>query len=367
MSGPRGPAATPPPRGGGQTTRSASASPSGGNRRDATASDSANPSSGAPAVRVAAGASPVCGAAAGPSPSPAAAVSPPPSGAAAAGPGRDAPHDHTGDPWALYEPGVPIGTGFNCEVFHCRHRATGIPVAIKVIDIRTATEQALTNIRREIAILLHVRSPNVVALFDYFYNPRSIYLVLEFIGGGELYDVLASESRLSEPVARHYFRQLLQAIAKLHEHGICHRDIKPENIFLDASRTTIKLGDFGFSKLQPPDDFLTTPCGTPPYIAPEILLGDYDLRCDLWSAGVCLFVMLDGKLPFFHPNINILFDLIKTATYTFGDQWRNISPQARNLIERLLVLDPSRRLSASDALCHPWFQGPSATLGHGTH
>ncbi len=195
--------------------------------------------------------------------------------------------------------------------------------------------------------------------------------MLELITGGELFDKIVAEGRFDEPTARFYFRQLLKGVKYCHSQGVCHRDLKPENLLLDANGD-LKISDFGLSALYTgnADDegratLLHTTCGTPNYVAPEVLADrGYDGRAaDVWSAGVILYVLLAGFLPFDEPHMSALFKKIQKAEFTYPS-W--FSASVHDLIDRILVPDPTKRITLSDIEAHPWFVGPDGYKDDGT-
>jgi serine/threonine protein kinase len=216
-------------------------------------------------------------------------------------------------------------------------------------------------IKKEISIMKMINHHHVVSVKDVFATSAKIFIVLEFVGGGELFDKIANEGKLPEEKARFYFRQLVDGLEHCHNNGICHRDLKPENLLLDTDGN-LKISDFGFSTLSVGDadgdggtraELLHTTCGTPNYVAPEVLGKDgYDgKKADVWSVGVILYVLLAGYLPFDENTMAALFSKIKSADYEFPD-W--FSPEARDLIAMILVPDPHKRPRISDIKNHPW-------------
>lgn len=249
---------------------------------------------------------------------------------------------------------------------------TNEAVAIKILDKDKIQSRNMgAQIKKEIAIMKMINHHHVVSVKDVFATSAKIFIVLEFVGGGELFDKIANEGRLSEDKARFYFKQLAEGLEHCHDRGICHRDLKPENLLLDTDGN-LKISDFGFSTLSigDPDgdggaraELLHTTCGTPNYVAPEVLGKDgYDgKKADVWSVGVILYVLLAGYLPFDENTMAALFQKIKNAEYEFPD-W--FSPDARDLISKILVPDPHKRPKLSELKNHPWMlkgdSGPTA-------
>ncbi len=207
---------------------------------------------------------------------------------------------------------------------------------------------------REIDIMRKLRHPHIVQLLDLYQTKEKLYLVLELVEGGELFDKIIERGHYSEKDAADIVRQMLNGIKYMHENGVAHRDLKPENI-LCGNKGEIKIADFGLSK-----DFgasnLQTSLGTPGYVAPEVLSGNpYDNSVDIWSIGVITYVLLCGFTPFYAENQRELFEQILAADYTFPDpEWTEISAEAKDFISKILVTNPAVRLTAAQALDHPW-------------
>lgn len=196
---------------------------------------------------------------------------------------------------------------------------------------------------------------------SYFFIKKKtqIFIVLELVTGGELFDKIVSEGRFNEEQARYYFRQLIEGVGYCHAQGVCHRDLKPENLLLDE-HGNLKISDFGLSALYGGDEagnrstLLHTTCGTPNYVAPEVLADrGYDGRAaDLWSCGVILYVLLAGFLPFDEPTMSALFRKIQRAEFSYPS-W--FTPQVRDLLDHILVPDPENRWGIAEIRTHPWY------------
>lgn len=258
-----------------------------------------------------------------------------------------------------YELGRTLGSGNFSKVKLATDTETKKQWAIKIIDkgqlVREHMEEQL---KREIAVMKRLRQPNIIELHEVMQTSNHIYLVLELVTGGELFEKIASERRFTEPVARKYFHQLICGIHYCHSQGIAHRDLKPENLLLDSSGT-LKISDFGLSNIQRGtggngNTMLQTVCGTPNYVAPEVLKEQgYDgLKADIWSCGVVLFVMLAGYLPFDDENVNALFTKIERGEFRMP---RNISPESKDLLSQMMTVDPNRRITLDQIIIHPWF------------
>ncbi|KAI8996821.1 kinase-like domain-containing protein [Pilobolus umbonatus] len=256
-----------------------------------------------------------------------------------------------------YMVGKTLGKGASGRVKLGIHRTTGEQVAIKIISkshlaANPAIEKA---VKREIAIMKLIHHPNVMSLIDVIDDPASsdLYLILEYVEGGELFEYLVSKGRLSENEARHHFQQIILGLDYCHHHLICHRDLKPENLLLNG-KNNIKIADFGMASLQPLGSMLETSCGSPHYASPEIVAGmPYNgSACDIWSCGVILYALLTGHLPFDDENIRQLLKKVKSGKYIMPE---NISRSAQDLISQILVIDPARRYTMDQIMAHPWF------------
>ncbi|KAJ0794720.1 putative protein kinase CAMK-CAMKL-CHK1 family [Helianthus annuus] len=255
-----------------------------------------------------------------------------------------------------YEMGRLLGQGTFAKVYHARDFLTMESVAVKVIKTEQVKKQGLMEqITREIAVMRLVRHPNVVQLKEVMATKTKVFLVMEYVKGGELFTKIA-KGRLKETQARKYFQQLISAIDYCHSRGVYHRDLKPENLLLDENED-LKVTDFGLSALPEQlrhDGMLHTQCGTPAYISPEVLRKKgYDgSKADTWSCGVILYALLAGCLPFREENLMHMYKKIFKAEYEFPP-W--FSGDARRLISRMLVVDPSQRITIPAIMRSPWF------------
>lgn len=263
-----------------------------------------------------------------------------------------------------YEIGKLLGMGTFAKVHHGRDLRTGESVAIKIINKEQVKRMngMMEQIQREISIMRMVRHPNIVELKEVMATKTRILFVMEYVRGGELFTKVANR-RLPENKARHYFKQLISAIDFCHSRGVSHRDLKPENLLLDENGN-LKVSDFGLSALPEQlrqDGLLHTQCGTPAYVAPEVLRNrGYNGACtDIWSCGVILYVLLTGFLPFQHENMMKMYQKIFKADYQVPP-W--VSGDARRLISKLLVVDPSKRISIAEILRHPWMKKGASGL-----
>lgn len=253
--------------------------------------------------------------------------------------------------------GRVLGQGNFAKVYHGRNLATNENVAIKVIKKEKLKKDRLVKqIKREVSVMRLVRHPHIVELKEVMATKGKIFLVMEYVKGGELFTKV-NKGKLNEDDARKYFQQLISAVDFCHSRGVTHRDLKPENLLLDENED-LKVSDFGLSALpeqRRDDGMLVTPCGTPAYVAPEVLKKKgYDgSKADIWSCGVILYALLSGYLPFQGENVMRIYRKAFKAEYEFPE-W--ISPQAKNLISNLLVADPEKRYSIPEIMSDPWFQ-----------
>ncbi|KAG6403555.1 hypothetical protein SASPL_135780 [Salvia splendens] len=257
-----------------------------------------------------------------------------------------------------YEVGKLLGCGAFAKVYHARDVATGRSVAIKVINKSRLNNNAVlvNNIKREISIMSRLRHPNIVKLYEVLATKRKIFFVLEFVKGGELFAKVA-KGRFSEDLARKYFQQLISAVSYCHSRGVYHRDLKPENLLLDENGD-LKVSDFGLSALGDhvrSDGLLHTLCGTPAYVAPEILAKrGYDgAKVDVWSCGIVLFVLTAGYLPFNDPNLMNMYKKIYKGEFRCP-KW--MSPDLKRFFSRLLDTNPESRISIEEMKLDPWFR-----------
>ncbi|KAL7242025.1 hypothetical protein ACSBR1_014580 [Camellia fascicularis] len=257
-----------------------------------------------------------------------------------------------------YELGRTLGEGSFAKVKFARNIETGENVAIKILDKeKVLKHKMIAQIKREISTMKLIRHPNVIRMYEVMASKTKIYIVLEYVTGGELFDKIASKGRLKEDEARKYFQQLINAVDYCHSRGVCHRDLKPENLLLDANGA-LKVSDFGLSALPQQvreDGLLHTTCGTPNYVAPEVINNKgYDgANADLWSCGVILFVLMAGYLPFEEPNLMALYKKIFKADFTCPP-W--FSSSAKKLIKRILDPNPLTRIAIAEVIENDWFK-----------
>jgi len=271
----------------------------------------------------------------------------------------------------FYVLGEELGKGGFSVVRKATNKATSTEVAIKFIDKKMiGNKEELELIQREIDIMKTVRHPNVLCLIERFETPERLALVMELVTGGELFYKIVDNGSYSENDAKNIVRQLVEGVVYLHNMGIAHRDLKPENLLCTDGdpgvNMTIKIADFGLSKVFNDGSVLETSCGTPDYAAPEVLRmeGTYDKQVDCWSIGVITYVLLCGFPPFYGKTQNILFDRILKAEYDFPDpEWTAVSAHAKDFIKKLLVISPEERYTAKQCLEHPWLKSENAGTG----
>ncbi|GMQ10813.1 hypothetical protein CsSME_00053670 [Camellia sinensis var. sinensis] len=254
-----------------------------------------------------------------------------------------------------YRLGKTLGHGSFGKVKIAEHLLTGYKVAIKILNRRKMKSPEMEEkVRREIKICRLFVHPHIIRLYEVIETPTDIYVVMEYVKSGELFDYIVEKGRLQEDEARSFFQQIISGVEYCHRNMVVHRDLKPENLLLD-SRGNVKIADFGLSNVMRDGHFLKTSCGSPNYAAPEVVSGKLYAgpEIDVWSCGVILYALLCGTLPFDDENIPNLFKKIKAGIYTLPS---HLSPGARNLIPRMLVVDPMKRISIPEIRQHYWFK-----------
>uniref|UniRef100_A0A6I8NRG6 Ribosomal protein S6 kinase n=1 Tax=Ornithorhynchus anatinus TaxID=9258 RepID=A0A6I8NRG6_ORNAN len=261
----------------------------------------------------------------------------------------------------------PLGEGSFSICRKCLHKKSNQEYAVKIISKRMEA-----NTQKEIAALkLCEGHPNIVKLHEVYHDQLHTFLVMELLNGGELFERIQKKKHFSETEASSIMRKLVSAVSHMHDVGVVHRDLKPENLlFTDENdNLEIKIIDFGFARLKPPDNQpLKTPCFTLHYAAPELLNHNgYDESCDLWSLGVILYTMLSGQVPFQSHDKSLtctnaveIMKKIKKGDFSFeGEAWKNVSQEAKDLIQGLLTVDPNKRLKMSGLRYNEWLQDGS--------
>ena len=254
----------------------------------------------------------------------------------------------------FYKYGRLLGKGAFGKVNLGLHTLTGRLVAIKSINKeKIKNERQKQKIKQETTIMETLsKSKNIVKIFETYETKKHICIVMEYICAGDLLTYIKKRSKLTEPVAKFIFKQIILGIKHIHDNGIIHRDIKLDNILLDLDNN-IKICDFGVSRKVNNGDILFEQCGTPAYIAPEILInkGYEGFGVDIWSAGVVLYAMLSGNVPFRGNNLKELHDLIINGTYK---EIKGISTEAEDLLKKILEVEPKNRIKTEEILVHPW-------------
>lgn len=258
-----------------------------------------------------------------------------------------------GQQWSLkdFEIGRPLGRGKFGDVYLARERKTKFIVALKAIKksqlLKAGVEHQL---RREIEIQSNLRQKNILRMYGYFYDDKRIYLILEYAPGGELYKQLTSRGHFSEHTTAKYILDLSKALGYCHLKHVIHRDIKPENLLIGI-RNDIKIADFGWS-VHAPNSRRTTLCGTLDYLPPEMVEGrEHDETADIWSLGVLTYEFLVGSPPFEAEGARATYRRISNVDLKFPP---SVTAGARDIISRLLVKDPTRRMKLANIPQHPW-------------
>jgi len=256
-----------------------------------------------------------------------------------------------------YEVGELLGTGGFAEVKRGTCKETNTPWALKMIksDTYTKNKQATDD---EVKVLQGLRHPGIVMEREVVKTNKYFVIVLELLAGGELFDRIVMREKYSEDDAKQVTISVLETVAYLHENNCVHRDLKPENLIFATNEedAQLKITDFGFASRYEMSGKLTQSCGTPEYVAPEILLDSpYNEKCDVWSVGVIVYILLCGFPPFYADDDDELFAKIGKADFEFVEPyWDNVSEKGKEFVDRLLTVDASRRPSAREALSDPW-------------
>lgn len=265
-------------------------------------------------------------------------------------------------PWKL---GRTLGRGSTGRVRLAKNTTTGQLAAVKIVPksnfkklenpkYKRSKEDATRlpyGIEREIIIMKLISHPNIMGLYDVWENKNDLYLILEYIEGGELFDYLIKRGKLQEYEAINYFKQIINGINYLHQFNICHRDLKPENLLLDFNKN-IKIADFGMAALEVKEKLLETSCGSPHYASPEIVAGKnyHGAPSDIWSCGIILFALLTGHLPFDDENIRKLLLKVQSGKFNMPPE---LSFEAKDLITKMLKVNPRERITIDAILTHP--------------
>ncbi|XP_030588335.1 serine/threonine-protein kinase H1 homolog [Archocentrus centrarchus] len=266
---------------------------------------------------------------------------------------------------AKYEIKALIGRGSFSRVVRVEHKSTRQPYAIKMIETRYREGREVCE--SELCVLRRVRHTNIIQLMEVFETAERVYMVMELATGGELFDRIIARGSFTERDATRVLQMVLDGVKYLHTLGITHRDLKPENLlyYHPGADSKIIITDFGLASSRKKGDecLMKTTCGTPEYIAPEILVRKpYTNAVDMWALGVISYILLSGTMPFEDDNRMRLYRQILKGKYSFsGEPWPSVSNLAKDFVERILTVDPSERLTAGQALKHPWIVSMAAS------
>uniref|UniRef100_A0A3Q3WIR0 Protein kinase domain-containing protein n=1 Tax=Mola mola TaxID=94237 RepID=A0A3Q3WIR0_MOLML len=262
--------------------------------------------------------------------------------------------------YELFEFMEELGSGAFSEVYMVKERKTGKMFAMKCVKKKQKKD---LNLENEITVLRRIKHENVVGMEDFYEGRTHYYLVMQLVSGGELFDRILDRGVYSEKDASCVIQQVLQAVNYLHQNSIVHRDLKPENIlyYSQDENSKIMISDFGLSKMVD-NDIMSTACGTPGYVAPEVLAQKpYSKAVDCWSIGVITYILLCGYPPFYEESETRLFSKIMKAQYEFDSPfWDEISESAKDFIRNMMQKNPSMRYTPELALRHPWIIGKTA-------
>lgn len=267
----------------------------------------------------------------------------------------------------MYEIKETLGSGSFAVVKRAIRKSDKGEFAIKVIKKAKLNPEELAVVHDEVNIMHQISHENCVQLFEMYESKKKVYMVLELLTGGELFDRVVAKGSYSEKQASELIKSVAGAIKYLHGIGIVHRDLKPENLVYSsqAANAPIKITDFGLAKFRGEKEEKTmgTACGTPGYVAPEVLKNEpYGPAVDMWSVGVILYILLCGFPPFYHESTAALYKQIKKGSYDFPTPyWSDISESAKSLVSGLLTVNPKTRLTPQGVLDHPWIGGGEAS------
>eukprot|EP01129_Flabellula_baltica_P010203 TRINITY_DN428_c0_g2_i1.p1 TRINITY_DN428_c0_g2~~TRINITY_DN428_c0_g2_i1.p1 ORF type:complete len:286 (-),score=63.85 TRINITY_DN428_c0_g2_i1:78-935(-) len=258
----------------------------------------------------------------------------------------------------MYEIKELIGEGGQGSVYRCVHRKTGNFCAVKIVSVKGLAKKELKKIDKEIHFLKVSKSCGVVELIETFKSSSKFYIVMELIKGGELFEYVSDNDHLSEEETAIVMKQILSSLKVIHSRGVVHRDLKLENILItDTTNLTVKISDFGLAT-QFNQRKLKKSCGTPEYVAPEVLISqEYDNRCDLWSLGVIAYMLLSGYPPFYGDDTADILERVVTGEYTFKIPiWEKVSEEGKSFVMRLLVSDPDHRAGIEECMESNWMK-----------
>ncbi|XP_005930666.1 calcium/calmodulin-dependent protein kinase type II subunit gamma isoform X24 [Haplochromis burtoni] len=260
------------------------------------------------------------------------------------------------DEYQLYE---ELGKGAFSIVRRCIKKSTGQEYAAKIINTKKLSARDHQKLEREARICRLLKHPNIVRLHDSIAEEGFHYLVFDLVTGGELFEDIVAREYYSEADASHCINQILESVSHIHQHDIVHRDLKPENLLLASKMkgAAVKLADFGLAiEVQGDQQAWFGFAGTPGYLSPEVLRKDpYGKPVDIWACGVILYILLVGYPPFWDEDQHKLYQQIKAGAYDFpSPEWDTVTPEAKNLINQMLTINPAKRITADQALKHPW-------------
>lgn len=252
-----------------------------------------------------------------------------------------------------------LGKGAFSIVKRCVKTLTGQEYAAKIINTKKLSARDHQKLEREARICRSLKHPNIVRLHDSISEEGHHYLIFDLITGGELFEDIVAREYYSEADASHCIQQILEAVLHCHQMGIVHRDLKPENLLLASKNkgAAVKLADFGLAiEVEGDQQAWFGFAGTPGYLSPEVLRKDpYAKPVDLWACGVILYILLVGYPPFWDEDQHRLYQQIKAGAYDFpSPEWDTVTPEAKDLINKMLTINPAKRISATEALKHPW-------------
>lgn len=251
--------------------------------------------------------------------------------------------------------GETLGVGTFGKVKTAKHQLTGHKVAVKILNRQKIKNlDVVGKIRREIQNLKLFRHPHIIKLYQVISTPTDIFMIMEYVSGGELFDYIVKHGKLKEGDARRFFQQIISGVDYCHRHMVVHRDLKPENLLLDQN-LNVKIADFGLSNMMMDGEFLRTSCGSPNYAAPEVISGKLYAgpEVDIWSCGVILYALLCGTLPFDDEHVPTLFRKIKSGIFPIPDY---LNKSVVNLLVYMLQVDPMKRATMDDIKNHDWFK-----------
>ena len=270
---------------------------------------------------------------------------------------------------AYYFMKPPIGSGLFGAVYRAKHKKSGVIRAIKRIKKDHVNGANLQSLLNDVDILKKLDHPNIIKVYEFYQDEAAYYVVTDLCTGGELFEKIVQEKTFTEKQAAEYMRQILSAIAYCHEKQLVHCDLKPENIMLESPNSSlIKIIDFGNSSICTKDQRLTNKFGSVYYVAPEVLNSSYNEKCDVWSLGVILYLLLTGKPPFNGNSDQQILQKVYAGTYTMDiPEMAEISAAAKDLIKKMLIFKMEDRITAKECLSHPWIKQEGKVQELSTH